>query len=117
MEFFSVDENRFSAAHSRTIYNSNFEKAYFQCKQYPLNSTNVDIDECNQMIQVADILAKDFKVVRIDLYWCNKKVMFGELTFSSAAGIAILDPVDADEKMGAFIDLTKIKEKIHEDSD
>ena len=35
------------------------------------------------MIKYAEILAEDFKVVRVDLYITNSKIYFGELTFTS----------------------------------
>ena len=36
------------------------------------------------MIRIAKILSKDFKFVRVDLYELERKVYFGELTFSPA---------------------------------
>ena len=40
-----------------------------------------------EMIAVSRVLAKDFEFVRVDLYSCEGKVLFGELTFSPAAGV------------------------------
>lgn len=37
-----------------------------------------------KMIEIATELAKDFKFVRIDLYEHDKKILFGEMTFSPA---------------------------------
>src|SRR5699024_4710256 len=34
-----------------------------------------------EMTKIANDLAKDFPHVRVDLYWVNGKVYFGELTF------------------------------------
>lgn len=40
-----------------------------------------------EMTDVARVLAEDFEFVRVDLYDCNGKVLFGELTFSPASGV------------------------------
>lgn len=38
----------------------------------------------NEMKQIAEKLAEDFKFVRVDLYQIENKILFGELTFSPA---------------------------------
>lgn len=38
----------------------------------------------DKMTQIAKILSKEFKFVRVDLYECDNKVYFGELTFTPA---------------------------------
>jgi hypothetical protein len=40
----------------------------------------------NEMLKIVYILTKDFPQCRIDLYECNKKVYFGELTFTAGCG-------------------------------
>lgn len=35
----------------------------------------------NEMIKVAELLAKDIPYVRVDIYVIDEKVLFGELTF------------------------------------
>lgn len=44
-------------------------------------------DSLSDMIEICKILSADFNFVRVDLYEINKKVYFGELTFSPAAGV------------------------------
>ena len=39
------------------------------------------------MLEIAQILSKDFTFVRVDLYSIEEKVYFGELTFSPASGV------------------------------
>ena len=41
-------------------------------------------ENLDEMIRIAKILSKDFKFVRVDLYELERKVYFGELTFSPA---------------------------------
>ena len=38
------------------------------------------------MIAIADILCKEFKYVRVDLYVINNNIKFGEMTFTPANG-------------------------------
>ena len=40
-----------------------------------------------KMKEIAKILSKDFKFVRVDLYELKEKVYFGELTFTPACGV------------------------------
>lgn len=42
-----------------------------------------------QMLQMARSLSGDFPEVRVDLYEVNKKIYFGELTFTEAAGFIV----------------------------
>ena len=43
--------------------------------------------ECfEEMLKYAEILSEDFPFVRVDFYEINNKVIFSELTFTSAGG-------------------------------
>ena len=44
-------------------------------------------DNLKQMIEMAEKLSKEFKVVRVDLYNIKGKIYVGELTFTSDAGM------------------------------
>ena len=52
--------------------------------EYPGNGKVKKPENLDEMIRIAKILSKDFKFVRVDLYELEKKVYFGELTFSPA---------------------------------
>lgn len=45
-----------------------------------------------EMVKVAKVLSQDFPFVRVDLYYTNKKVYFGELTFYPWTGYVQFDP-------------------------
>lgn len=52
------------------------------------NESNVSRPKhLEEMVEIAKTLSADFKFVRVDLYDCPDKVVFGELTFSPAEGI------------------------------
>jgi len=53
-----------------------------------------------EMIELAEMLGKDFPYVRVDLYEINGKVKFGELTFYTTSGFDRFDPTEWDYKFG-----------------
>ena len=52
---------------------------YDKCPEKPINL-------CEMLLVAAD-LSKNFNYVRVDLYDCDRKVYFGEMTFTPASGI------------------------------
>lgn len=64
----------------------------------------LDKPEClDQMIYYAKILSKDFKFVRSDFYVVDGKPVFGELTFTPAAGYDGSLNYHLDNYLGSFI--------------
>lgn len=59
-----------------------------------------------EMVKIASILSANIAFVRIDLYNINGQIYFGEITFYPACGFGIIDPVEWDEKIGSWINLT-----------
>lgn len=69
----------------------------------------MDKPECiDRMFEIAESLAQDFPCVRVDLYYANYKIYFGELTFFPQAGYdsQLLDSTD--EIWGDKIVLRKV---------
>ena len=58
----------------------------------------------NEMIEAAKKLSKPFPLVRVDFYYENGKVIFGELTFLHFGGLTPFDPSEYDLKLGKLID-------------
>ncbi len=56
-----------------------------------------------EMVELAEKLAKPFPFVRVDLYNINGKIYFGEMTFTPAKGTLILDDDKADFEMGEWL--------------
>ena len=54
---------------------------------------------------MAEILAKPFPFVRVDLYNINGKIYFSEMTFTPAKGTLILDDDRCDFEMGEWLDI------------
>lgn len=60
-----------------------------------------------EIIKIAKILSKSFIYVRVDLYFVNGKIYFGELTFTPSGGLSKFSDKDYDFKMGTFLELDK----------
>ena len=58
-----------------------------------------------EMIWVVKKLSKGIPHVRVDLYNCNGKIYFGELTFFHWGGMTPYDPIEWDYKFGEYIHL------------
>lgn len=58
-----------------------------------------------RMIAVAEKLAEDFPVVRVDLYNLSGKIFFGELTFTSTGGMMYYYSPEFQRHAGNLIDL------------
>ena len=52
------------------------------------------------MIEIAEILSKDFPHVRVDLYNIKGKITFGELTFYNSSGYTVFNPDNFDYILG-----------------
>lgn len=63
----------------------------------------------DEMIRVARDLAQGFPVVRVDLYYVNDKVYFGEMTFTSLGGTMNFYTDECLLSMGKRIDISNIK--------
>ena len=62
----------------------------------------------DQMLEICRILSKDFPHVRVDLYYENDTIYFGELTFFHFSGMTPFRPRKFDHKFGEFFDISTI---------
>ncbi len=60
----------------------------------------------DDMVKMAEDLAKPFPFVRVDLYDINGKIYFSEMTFTPAKGTLILDDDQCDYEMGEWLDIS-----------
>lgn len=63
----------------------------------------------DEMLEICRILSKDFPHVRVDLYYENDQIYFGELTFFPGSGLEAFKPRKYDRILGEYFDITKIK--------
>src|SRR5699024_2707971 len=65
----------------------------------------------NEMYNIAEKLSKRFPFVRVDFYYVNNKVYFGEITFFPRSGFGDFQPEERNERIGALIKLEKSNKK------
>lgn len=62
-------------------------------------------DKYDEMIELAKILSKGLPFVRVDLYYVNDRIYFGELTFYPLSGFGKFDPPEWNNKIGDLLKL------------
>lgn len=62
-----------------------------------------------EMLNICRILSKDFPHVRVDLYYENDTIYFGELTFFNMSGLTPFWPHKYDVEFGKYFDIERIK--------
>lgn len=106
-------EGRFSSRGVRYHY---FDKNWNYLPYCPYPDLNISEltslrpHNYDEMIEIAEKLAKGIPEVRIDLYEINGQVYFGEMTFFSQSGWDTDITYEADKAMGEKITLPIIKE-------
>lgn len=66
-------------------------------------------DNFEKMIELAERLSRGLPHIRIDLYNCNGKIYFGEMTFYHYGGMIKFHPEEWDYKFGSWLQLPKYK--------
>lgn len=66
----------------------------------------------DQMLKIADILSENIPFVRVDLYYVNAEIYFGELTFYPASGLGVFTPKEWDSLLGEKINLTEVRAQL-----
>jgi hypothetical protein len=105
VKFIQVDYNRFTN-HTRNIYNLNWELQNFKI-EYPNDKSHI-IDapkKLDKMILLANELSKNIPHLRVDLYYNNDEIFFGELTFFHGSGTEKFSPDIWDYTFGSFINI------------
>lgn len=71
-------------------------------------------EKWEEMIKVAEKLASDFPHVRVDLYYENGKIYFGEMTFFHFGGNVPFEPAKYDLEFGKYLVLPKANHNPYE---
>ena len=86
--------NIFDLSDGRLEIKDRYEKV--DCASLPSN-----IDD---IVGLAQQLAKPFDFVRVDFYIAKQGIFFSELTFHSGGGIRPIEPMEYDYKLGSYFD-------------
>jgi len=106
LKFMWVDTSRFTG-HRRTVYDLDFKKAPFQFDLIPEVEGVEKPLHFDEMKALSLKLCEDFAFVRVDFYESNGKLYFGELTFSSHAGLMPPRPIEYNKILGEYIKIDK----------
>lgn len=97
IDFYDKSGNKLKGVKTGNVPNSNKIEKYDQ--------------KLKKMIDLAEKLSSSFTMVRVDFYYYNNKIIFGELTFTDGAGSDPWTPKKFDYEIGSKIDLTNIRRK------
>ena len=98
VEFIQIDNDRFEE-HSRNFYDINWN--LLTLKKGLLNGKKtIKPAKLEEMILIAEKLAKDFTFMRIDLFLLENKIYVGELTPAPGGGITPFEPFEKEIKYG-----------------
>ena len=90
------------------FFDLNWKKMPFT-RHYPNSGEHINKPiNYNQMLQLAEKLAKNIPFVRVDFYEVNRKIYFGEVTFYPGAGFEEFSPEKYDRVLGEWLDLPEI---------
>lgn len=113
IDYDSVINGVKNSNYKRNIYNRECNKIEAEI-EYP-NKKDVKLEKTNEiqkMIKYAEILSKGFPHVRVDFYYFDKKIYFGELTFYHSSGYQKFKPESFAIEMGNKIKLKNNEKEI-----
>ena len=106
-KFIEVDFDRFTE-HKRNIYDLEWNLLPFSMA-YPRDD-NKKIKRpahLDQILNIARRLAKGIPLARVDVYWVNNMIYFGEITFYPDSGYGVFSSDKRDKEIGNYLKLPK----------
>lgn len=97
--YIQLDSDRFSA-HKRNMFDSNWHSLNFDYSYPQKVPTPSRPPFLEKMISISESIGSHFDFIRVDLYWYNDMVTFGELTVYPGAGFEKFPNVDLDFAFG-----------------
>ena len=104
VKFFKIDYDRF-INHKANYYDKKLKIMEFGeevCPPDP-NKEIIIPKDIYKMFDFAEMLAKNLKFARIDFYYTNEHIYFGEITFYPASGFGKFIPEKWDKKIGEML--------------
>lgn len=106
MKFVMINSDRNTSRPTRADYFDrdfnwlDFTWGYSHAEVYPKKP-----EQFEKMVAIVEKLAKGLPHIRVDLYDCNGKIYFGELTFFDGSGFDKIEPLEWDYKIGKLLKL------------
>ncbi len=92
--------------HTLDYYTPEWEKADLQRIDASLSTMNIDKpSKLEEMLSIAEKLSKDMYYARIDLYYNNDTIYFGEITLYPTGGFSTFTRHEDDLLLGSYITL------------
>lgn len=100
MDFYDMEWNKTEFTRVRSYDNSLLHS----------NKTLPKPEKFEKMIEIAKKLSNGLSFIRVDLYYIDNRIYFGELTFYPVAGFGILYPYEWNSRLGNELKLPKKKD-------
>lgn len=94
-----------------TYYNMDGSRASFSYRSYPTRDNRLS-ENLSEMIAIATRIAKDFPMVRVDLFDINGRIVLSELTFTPNGALIPFSPPEVDLELGKKLDLTNLIDRV-----
>lgn len=97
-----VDEGR-QTDHRRNVYDMDWNLQTW--RQYTYKNTDHPIpkpEHFNEMVELVKTLCEGFDHVRVDLYYVDGRIYFGEMTFTNGKGYELIIPSEANDMLGGL---------------
>lgn len=113
VKFITVDSNSVidgvkNSNYNRNLYDTDW-KLIDATIQYPQNGTmEPKPNRLTEMLIMAEKLAANFPAVRVDFYYFDDKIYFGELTFYHGSGYQAIEPSNFAAKMANWLSLEEL---------
>lgn len=99
-----VHKDRFGEGHTEDFYN--LDGLRLPCKKIAVSTENeLNVNEIEEIIRLARILAEGHKYIRCDFYKIRDQVYFGELTFYDASGFSNFEPYECNRIIGDMMQI------------
>lgn len=104
--FIEVVSDRDKGHPTTCFVDLSWKKIDWHTASYPISDTIPQRPtRLDELIDCASKLSGDFSFVRTDFYITERGVLFGEMTFTPASGVAVWAPKGADEELGSYLSL------------
>lgn len=103
-EFIQVISNRKSNM-CQDFYDLNWNKLDLRADETPSKVNIKKPEKLEEMIRISEKLSNEFPFVRVDLYYVDNKIYFGELTFTPKGGMVKFKSEEYDIKFGSLINI------------
>jgi hypothetical protein len=99
-----VDFDRYGN-HQFRVYDAQWNEFIKEKQKENLPPVIPQPDKFEELLDVCRKLSRGFSFVRVDLYYTDERIYFGELTFTPGDGLGVFDPVRSDFYFGEAFDV------------